>query len=223
MQHHDVLRSERARELAYARGDGRLRPKLDRERGHLSRRAAGHGLGVAEVEHRPGILVGEARVVDAPDGERASAELERRAWSNVQLAREYVADEHAPGGHLMPGRDHQLACRETGPLDSLMEMQSKLVWRLLSENDKAYGPTLADFSKGQRALRSAWSFRSRQNDPIETSVVLAPVGIDEFEIPAAHIRGGADVTGLEAMSGNRATLDHPFHRFGGRVRERLPG
>ena len=43
--------------------------------------------------------------------------------------------------------------RETGPLDSLMEMQSKLVWRLLSENDKAYRPTLADFSKGQRALR----------------------------------------------------------------------
>ncbi len=43
--------------------------------------------------------------------------------------------------------------RETGPLDSLMEMQSKLVWRLLSENDKAYRPTLAEFSKGQRALR----------------------------------------------------------------------
>ena len=43
--------------------------------------------------------------------------------------------------------------RETGPLDSLMEMQSKLVWRLLSENDKAYRPTLAEFSRGQRALR----------------------------------------------------------------------
>jgi predicted Zn-dependent protease/TolB-like protein len=43
--------------------------------------------------------------------------------------------------------------RETAPLDSLMEMQSKLVWRLLSENDKAYRPTLAEFSKGQRALR----------------------------------------------------------------------
>lgn len=43
--------------------------------------------------------------------------------------------------------------RETGPLDSLIEMQSKLVWRLLSENDKAYRPTLAEFSKGQRALR----------------------------------------------------------------------
>src|SRR5713226_4314018 len=42
---------------------------------------------------------------------------------------------------------------ETGPLDSLMEMQSKVVWRLLSENDKAYRPTLAEFSKAQRPLR----------------------------------------------------------------------
>ena len=43
--------------------------------------------------------------------------------------------------------------RETGPLDSLIEMQSKLVWRLLSENDKRYLPTLAEFSKAQRPLR----------------------------------------------------------------------
>ena len=43
--------------------------------------------------------------------------------------------------------------RETGPLDSLMEMQSKVVWRLLAENDKAYRPTLAEFSKAQRPLR----------------------------------------------------------------------
>jgi tetratricopeptide (TPR) repeat protein len=45
------------------------------------------------------------------------------------------------------------AVRETGPLDSLMDMQSKLVWRLLSENDKEYRPTLAEFSKAQRPLR----------------------------------------------------------------------
>src|SRR6266436_701322 len=43
--------------------------------------------------------------------------------------------------------------RETGPLDSLIELQSKLVWRLLSENDKRYRPTLAEFSKAQRPLR----------------------------------------------------------------------
>jgi predicted Zn-dependent protease/TolB-like protein len=45
------------------------------------------------------------------------------------------------------------AVRESGPLDSLMEMHSKLVWRLLSENDKGYRPTLAEFSKAQRPLR----------------------------------------------------------------------
>jgi tetratricopeptide (TPR) repeat protein/TolB-like protein len=43
--------------------------------------------------------------------------------------------------------------RESGTLDSLMEMQSKVVWRLLSENDKSYRPTLAEFSKAQHRLR----------------------------------------------------------------------
>jgi Tfp pilus assembly protein PilF/TolB-like protein len=42
---------------------------------------------------------------------------------------------------------------ETGPLDSLMEMHSKVVWRLLSESDKAYRSALAEFSKSQRPLR----------------------------------------------------------------------
>jgi len=45
------------------------------------------------------------------------------------------------------------AVREAGPLDSVMEMHSKLVWHLLSENDKDYRPTLAEFSKAQRPLR----------------------------------------------------------------------
>ena len=43
--------------------------------------------------------------------------------------------------------------RETGPLESLIEMQSKVVWRLLSENEKGYRATLAEFSKVQRPLR----------------------------------------------------------------------
>jgi predicted Zn-dependent protease/TolB-like protein len=43
--------------------------------------------------------------------------------------------------------------RETGALESLIEMQSKVVWRLLGENDKAYRATLAEFSKAQRPLR----------------------------------------------------------------------
>lgn len=45
------------------------------------------------------------------------------------------------------------AMRETGPLDSMIELQSKIVWRLLSANDREYRPTLAEFSKAQRALR----------------------------------------------------------------------
>lgn len=45
------------------------------------------------------------------------------------------------------------AVRENGPLDSLMDLRSKVVWRLLSENDKTYRPTLAEFSKAQRPLR----------------------------------------------------------------------
>jgi tetratricopeptide (TPR) repeat protein len=43
--------------------------------------------------------------------------------------------------------------RETGSLNSVMDMLSKVVWRLLSESDKTYRPTLAEFSKSQRPLR----------------------------------------------------------------------
>lgn len=43
--------------------------------------------------------------------------------------------------------------RESGPLDSVLELQSKIVWRLLSANDRNYRLTLADFSKAQRRLR----------------------------------------------------------------------
>lgn len=45
------------------------------------------------------------------------------------------------------------AVRETGPLESLIDMQSKVVWRLVSGTDKMYRPTLADFSKAQRPSR----------------------------------------------------------------------
>ncbi len=43
--------------------------------------------------------------------------------------------------------------RESGPLESLMELQGKVVWRLLSGNDHPYRFTLAEFSKAQRPLR----------------------------------------------------------------------
>jgi tetratricopeptide (TPR) repeat protein len=42
---------------------------------------------------------------------------------------------------------------ETGPLDSLMDLQTKLAWRSLSTNDRSYPLSLAEFSKKQRALR----------------------------------------------------------------------
>jgi tetratricopeptide (TPR) repeat protein len=45
------------------------------------------------------------------------------------------------------------AIRETGPLESLMDMHVRLLWRLLSANDHAYSRTLEEFSKAQRPLR----------------------------------------------------------------------
>jgi tetratricopeptide (TPR) repeat protein len=45
------------------------------------------------------------------------------------------------------------AIREKGPLDSLMELHLRLLWRLLSANDHAYSRSLEDFSKAQRPLR----------------------------------------------------------------------
>jgi tetratricopeptide (TPR) repeat protein len=45
------------------------------------------------------------------------------------------------------------AIRETGPLDSLMDLHVKLLWRLLSANDHAYPRTREEFSRVQRPLR----------------------------------------------------------------------
>jgi Tfp pilus assembly protein PilF/TolB-like protein len=47
----------------------------------------------------------------------------------------------------------QLALRETGTLDSLMDLHARLIWRLLSANDRSYGLSLAEFTKLQRPLR----------------------------------------------------------------------
>lgn len=41
----------------------------------------------------------------------------------------------------------------TGPLDSLMELHLKMLWRLLAANDHAFGQSLEEFSKAQRRLR----------------------------------------------------------------------
>lgn len=42
---------------------------------------------------------------------------------------------------------------ESGPLNSLMELQHRLVWRLLTATDRAYPLNLAEFSKLQRPLQ----------------------------------------------------------------------
>ncbi|HEY2663290.1 MAG TPA: tetratricopeptide repeat protein, partial [Candidatus Binataceae bacterium] len=45
------------------------------------------------------------------------------------------------------------ATTETGPLDSLMDLQTHLAWRSLSSNDRSYPLSLVEFAKKQRALR----------------------------------------------------------------------
>lgn len=42
---------------------------------------------------------------------------------------------------------------ETGPLNSLMDLQAKVIWHTLVANDKSYPLALADFSKALRPLR----------------------------------------------------------------------
>ncbi len=49
--------------------------------------------------------------------------------------------------HLLP------ALRETGTLDSLMDLHARLVWRILSSNDRKYALSLAEFTKLQRPVR----------------------------------------------------------------------
>ena len=53
---------------------------------------------------------------------------------------------------LSPAR-LQPALRETGTLDSLMDLHTRLVWRMLSASDRNYTLNLAEFTKRQRPLR----------------------------------------------------------------------
>lgn len=43
--------------------------------------------------------------------------------------------------------------QETGPVDSLMDLHTRLLWRTLSSRDGRYALSLADFTKRQRPLR----------------------------------------------------------------------
>src|SRR6266496_4233487 len=45
------------------------------------------------------------------------------------------------------------ALRETGTLDSLMDLDTRLVWRMLSANERKYRLNLAEFTKRQRPVR----------------------------------------------------------------------
>ena len=45
------------------------------------------------------------------------------------------------------------ALRETGSLDSLMDLHARLVWRMLTANDRNFALSLAGFTKLQRPLR----------------------------------------------------------------------
>src|SRR5260370_12844164 len=45
------------------------------------------------------------------------------------------------------------ALRETGSLESLMDLHSRLAWRMLSASDRNYALSLAEFTKRQRRLR----------------------------------------------------------------------
>ena len=45
------------------------------------------------------------------------------------------------------------ATRESGPLDSLMDLDTRVVWRLLSTNDRRFPLTLEEFSRAQSPLR----------------------------------------------------------------------
>ncbi len=45
------------------------------------------------------------------------------------------------------------ALRESGTLDSLMDLHSRLVWRMLSANDHNHAQSLAEFTKRQHPLR----------------------------------------------------------------------
>lgn len=45
------------------------------------------------------------------------------------------------------------AVREAGPLESLMDLHQRMLWRLLSANDHAYTGSLEEFARVQRPLR----------------------------------------------------------------------
>jgi Tfp pilus assembly protein PilF/TolB-like protein len=95
----------------------------------------------------------------------ASAKLSRATMLHV--AEDLDADYVVYGSFVSDGTSLTVECRvlrvnpaallpglrESGPLDTLMDLHTKLVWRILSANDHAYPLTLPEFAKKLRPLR----------------------------------------------------------------------
>ena len=105
-----------------------------------------------------------------------TAELERNALpfsanvsraSMVRIAQDLDADFVIFGSFSSDGKSLTVDARvlriepaallpaihESAPLASLMDLQSKVVWNLLTSNDRSYTRTLGEFAKAQPALR----------------------------------------------------------------------
>jgi tetratricopeptide (TPR) repeat protein/TolB-like protein len=95
----------------------------------------------------------------------ASAKLSRATMLHV--AEDLDADFVVFGSFSSDGKNLTVECRllrvnpasllaplrESGALDSLMDLHTRITWRMLSENDHAYPLNLAEFSKTHRAIR----------------------------------------------------------------------
>ncbi|HMI52333.1 MAG TPA: tetratricopeptide repeat protein [Candidatus Saccharimonadales bacterium] len=87
--------------------------------------------------------------------------------SMLRVAQDLDADFVILGSYSSDGRTLSISARvlrvtptelldpqkESGTLDSLMDLQTRLVWKLLSANDAKFHTTLGDFSKRQSPLR----------------------------------------------------------------------
>ena len=95
----------------------------------------------------------------------SSAKLSRATM--LRVAEDLDADFVLFGSFTSDGSTLQVECkvlrthpasllpawRESGSLDSVVELQTRLVWRMLSGSDTAYPLSLVEFGKAQRALR----------------------------------------------------------------------
>jgi tetratricopeptide (TPR) repeat protein/TolB-like protein len=95
----------------------------------------------------------------------ASSKLSRA--SMIRIAQDLDADYVIFGGFTSDGQNLTIdsrilrmdplsllpPVRESGPLDSLMELHSQLLWKLISSNDHSYPFTLEQYSKTQPSLR----------------------------------------------------------------------